>query len=218
MIGSWYARRYGKPDLLIAFYVTFILVAQVLAAKIAAFDLGFRTFYGPGGVLVFAVTFLLTDMVNERFGRRETHKMIAIAFASQVAMVLCFWLGVQLTPAPFWGLQESWGQIFGLVPRITLASWAAFLVSENLDALIFAWFRKLTGGRHLWMRNVFSSLPALALDSVIFITLAFAGTTALWSMILGQTTIKWLVGLIDIPFMYLSRRLMGGAPQPVVRT
>ncbi|MFA6604243.1 MAG: queuosine precursor transporter [Patescibacteria group bacterium] len=215
VLGSWYARRTGRPDLLIALYVTFVLVAQVLAAKIAAFDLGFQTFYGPSGVLVFAVTFLLTDIVNERFGRMETHRMIGIAFLSQVAMVLFFWLGVRLTPAPFWGLQDAWSQIFNAVPRITLASWAAFLISENFDAVVFAWFKRKTGGRHLWARNAFSSLPALALDSLIFIPLAFAGSAPLGPLIMGQIAVKWLVGLVDIPFMYLSRWIMSGGQSSV---
>jgi len=208
LLGSWYARRYGRSDLLVVLYVTFILVAQVLAVKIVEFDLGFRTFVGPGGILVFSVTFLLTDIVNEKFGRAETQRMIFLGFVSQVAMVLFFWIGVKMPAAPFWDLQESWGRIFGLVPRITLASWAAFLVSENADAYIFAWFKKLTKGRHLWARNVFSSLPALALDSLVFVPLAFAGTMPLAPLIVGQVAIKWLTGVIDIPFMYLNRRVM----------
>ncbi|KKR23811.1 MAG: Conserved hypothetical integral membrane protein [Candidatus Yanofskybacteria bacterium GW2011_GWD2_39_48] len=95
LLGSWYARKYNKPDLLIGLYVTFVLVAQILAAKISIFDLGFRTFYGPSGVLVFSITYLLTDIVNEKFGQKETQKMILIAFVSQVAMVFFFWLGTQ---------------------------------------------------------------------------------------------------------------------------
>lgn len=204
LVGSWYARRYRRPDLLIALYVTFIMVAQILAVKISAFNLGFKTFYVPSGVLVFSVTYLITDIVNEKFGRKETHRMIFIAFVTQLAMVLFLWLGTQLSPAPFWGLQSSWEGIFGIVPRITLASWAAFLISENTDALIFDWFRKLTKGRYLWMRNVFSSIPALLLDSLIFVPLAFAGQMPLWSLIVGQTVIKWMVGILNIPFMYLN--------------
>jgi hypothetical protein len=209
LVGSLYARRYAKPDLLVVLYVTFVLVAQILAAKIGEFNLGFKTFYGPGGVLVFSVTYLLTDIVNEKFGRRETHRMIFLAFASQVAMVLFFWLGTMLAPAPFWTLQDSWEKIFGLVPRITLASWCAFLVSENFDAWAFDRFRRLTGGRHLWARNAFSSIPALALDSLIFVPIAFAGTMPLGALIIGQVAVKWLVGLISIPFMYLNRSLLG---------
>lgn len=209
VFGSWYARKYNKSDLLIGLYVAFILIAQILAAKISAFDLGFKTFFGPSGVLVFSVSYLLTDIVNEKFGRKETHKMIFVGFVSQVAMVFFFWLGIKLQPAPFWGMQESWSQIFGLVPRITLASWVAFLVTENLDAYIFSWFKKTTKGKHLWARNVFSSIPALLLDSLIFFPIAFLGVMPILPLIIGQTAIKWLVGFVNIPFMYLNRLILG---------
>ena len=209
LLGSWYARKYNKSDLLIGLYVTFVLVAQILATKISSFDLGFDTFFGPSGVLVFSITYLLTDIVNEKFGRKETQKMILIALVSQIAMVFFFWLGVKFTPAPFWSLQGTWEQIFNLVPRITVASWIAFVVSENFDAYVYSWFKKLTKGKYLWMRNAFSSIPALFLDSLIFIPIAFLGTTAILPLIIGQTAIKWLVGLINIPFMYLNKTVLG---------
>ena len=208
LLGSWYARKYNKPDLLIGLYVTFVLVAQILAAKISVFDLGFKTFYGPSGVLVFSITYLLTDIVNEKFGRKETQKMILIAFVSQVAMVFFFWLGTQFQPAPFWTMQTAWENIFNLVPRITLASWIAFLISENFDAFVYSWFKKLTHDKHLWMRNVFSSIPSLLLDSLIFIPIAFLGVAPLMSLMVGQTVVKWLVGLINIPFMYLNKYIL----------
>ncbi len=209
LVGSLYARKYHKPDLLIGLYVTFILVSQILAAKISAFNLGFATFTGPSGVLVFSITYLLTDIVNEKFGRRETHKMIFIAFVSQVAMLFFLWLGTSFPPAPFWTLQKTWEQIFGVVPRITLASWVAFLISENVDAIIYQYFKKITKGKHLWTRNVFSSIPSLLLDSLIFIPLAFAGLMPLMPLIVGQTVLKWIVGLVNIPFMYLNKAILG---------
>lgn len=209
LVGSFYARKYDRSDLLVGLYVTSILAAQVLSAKITAFDLGFSSFSVPAGVLVFSITFLLTDIVNEKFGRRETQRMILIAFVSQAAMMVFFQLGMKFPPAPFWSLQNAWEQIFGQVPRITLASWAAFLVSENFDAFAFDWFKRLTKGKYLWTRNAFSSIPALLLDSLIFIPLAFFGTMPILPLIIGQTAIKWLVGLVNIPFMYLNKALLG---------
>lgn len=209
LIGSLYARKYNKPDLLIGLYVTFILVSQILAAKVSTFNLGFTTFYGPSGVLVFSITYLLTDIVNEKFGRRETHKMIFIAFVAQVAMLFFLWLGTSFPPAPFWTIQSEWEKIFGIVPRITFASWVAFLVSENVDALIFQYFKKITNGKHLWTRNVFSSIPSLLIDSLIFIPLAFFGLMPILPLIIGQTFLKWIVGFINIPFMYLNKAILG---------
>jgi len=209
IFGSWYARRYEKPDALIALYVIFIALSQILAAKIAVFDLGFAQVTAPAAVLIFAVTFLMTDIVNEKFGRRETHKMIFIAFVTQVAMIVFIYIGTYLQPAPFWQNQGAWELIFGLVPRITLASWIAFLVSENLDAYLFALIKRLTRGSHLWLRNAGSSIISLSVDTLLFVTLAFYGTgLLLWPLMVGQFLTKYLVAIIDIPIMYLNRWIM----------
>ncbi len=208
LFGSWYARKYEKPDALIGLYVAFILISNILAFKIAAFDLGFMTFFAPSAILVFSVTFLLTDIVNEKFGRKETHKMIFIAFLTQVAVTFFIYLALTLPSAPFWDDQEFFAKIFGFIPRIIVASWIAFLISENADAYIFSWFKKRTQGKHLWMRNTFSSIPAMALDTILFVIIAFWGTQPLLPLITGVLVLKWLVGIIDIPFMYLNRNIL----------
>lgn len=211
VFGSWYARKYNRSDAHIALYVIFIALSQIMAAKIAEFDLGFTTVSAPAAVLVFAVTFLITDIVNEKFGRHETHRMIFLAFVTQVAMVLFLYIATILKPASFWSGQDAWNLIFGLVPRITLASWLTFLVSENLDAYLFQIIKKITHGKHLWARNVFSSLISLTVDTVLFVLLAFYGTgLPLWALMMGQFITKYLVAIIDIPFMYLNRWVMYG--------
>ena len=210
LFGAWYARRFGRPDALIGLYVVFVAISQIMAAKIAEYDLAFITVTAPAAVLVYSVTYLFTDIVNERFGRREVHKMILIAFVTQVGLIFFLWLGTELTPAPFWDDQEAWELIISLVPRITLASWVAFLVSENFDAWVYDVFRKKTGGRHLWMRNVFSSIPALTIDTLLFISIAFWGKWPMGDLIEGQIFTKWLVGLVNIPFMYFNRWVIFG--------
>ena len=209
-LGSYYARRFKKPDGLIALYVLFVALSQIIAGKIAVFNLGFSTVTAPAAVLIFAVTFLITDIVNERFGRRAVHHMIFLTLVTQIIMVGFLYLGTSLEPAPFWEHQEAWSTLFGVVPRITIASWLTFLVSENLDAVLFTVVKKITGGRHLWARNVFSSAPALTVDTLLFVSLAFAGTgLPLGEIMIGQFVMKYIVCLVDIPFMYLNRWILG---------
>jgi queuosine precursor transporter len=131
--------------------------------------------------------------------------MILIAFACQVFISFFSWLVLTLPPAPFYTGQAALESVLGQVPRIVVASWVAFLASENVDAFIYAWFKDRTGGRHLWARNALSSIPAMAVDSVLFITLAFYGTMPVIPLILGMLVTKWLVAVIDIPFMYLNK-------------
>jgi len=208
IFGAYYARKFNRPDALIGLYVSFVLISNILAVKIALFDFGIISFTATAATLIFSVTFLITDIVNEKFGRKETQKMILIAFISQIAATFFIWMAISLPSASFWSGQEVFTQMFGLVPRIIFASWIAFLISENADAYIFSWFKRKTNGRHLWMRNAFSSIPSMALDTGIFVAIAFYGAQPLLPLILGIIAIKWLVAIVDIPFMYLSREIM----------
>ncbi len=211
LLGSLYARRFERSDLLVGLYVAFVLTAQILATKMAVFHLGIGSFTGPAGVIVFSVTFLLTDIVNERFGRKETQRMIFIAFVAQLAMAFFIWLGMQFEADPLWSAQgERFDTLFMVLPQITIASWLAFLVSENVDAYLYAWFKKLTHDRHLWIRNVFSTLPALAIDSIIFVTIAFWGAppALLLGVVTGQIVVKWVIGVVNIPFMYANHAIL----------
>jgi len=209
LLGAWYARRYNRPDALIAFYVTLVIFSNIAVSKTVTFNLWFMELYAPVTVLIFSVTFLLTDIVNERFGKHETQRMILIALFSQIALVLFSFLVVKAQGAPFFENQAAFEALLSNVPRVVVASLIAFFVSENVDAYLFQWFKKLTGGKHLWMRNAFSSIPAMLLDSALFITLAFYGIMPIWPLIIGLSMTKWLVGVIDIPFMYLSRAVLG---------
>jgi uncharacterized integral membrane protein (TIGR00697 family) len=208
IFGALYARKYNKPDGIIGIYIAFVLLSNIIAVKIVAFNIGFTVIYATAASIIFPVTFLLTDIVNEKFGRKETHKMIFIAFLAQVAAAFFIFIAIALPSASFWKSQESFQYILGFAPRVMLASWIAFLISENLDAYIFAWFKKVTRGKHLWSRNLFSTIPSMTLDTIIFVTIAFYGIQPLLPLIFGVLLIKWIVAIFDIPFIYINRNLM----------
>lgn len=219
---SQYIKTQKREDVAIAFYVLFLAMSQILAAKIGDFSIGSFTITAPVAVLIFPFTFQITDIVNENFGQRATHRMIFIAFITQIFMIIFIWFSIEVSPDNFWGVawgsnpveaQQFWTNILGSTVRIIIASWISFLITENLDAILFAKLKKLTNNKHLWIRNVFSDIPTLALDSLIFVFIAFGGAFPLdliFSIILGQILTKWFFGVIDTPFMYLSRGIVSG--------
>jgi hypothetical protein len=197
--------------MLIGLYVAFVVFSNIAAVKLVDYNILGISFFAPAATIVFSVTFLLTDIVNEKFGKDETKKMILIAFVSQIAVTFFIWLALSLTPAPFWQGEEAFQAILGFAPRIAVAGWIAFFISENLDASIFDWFKKKTKGKKLWARNSLSTLPSMLIDSMVFVSLAFFGTVPLEqliSLIVGLIVIKWIVGIINIPFMYLNRTIL----------
>jgi len=212
---SQYIKIQKRSDVAIAFYVLYITMAQILAAKIGDFGLGITA---PVAVLIFPFTFQITDMVNEAFGRKEVHRMIFIAFVSQILMTIFIWFSIDIPPAQFWdisGNQTYWISFLGSTIRITAASWISFLITENLDAIIYSKIRKLTKGKNLWIRNLFSDIPMLALDSFIFVTIAFLGVMDIWPLIWGQLLTKWFFGVLDTPFIYLARGIIEDKIDPL---
>ncbi len=219
---SQYIKMQNREDVAIALFVLFITMSQILASKIGDFTVFNYQITAPVAVLIFPFTFQITDMVNENFGQKATHRMIFIAFITQIFMAIFIWFSIEVPAAPFWGFdwasdpieaQQFWLNFFGSTIRITIASWISFIITENLDAILFAKLKKWTKGKNLWIRNVFSDIPTLALDSVLFISIAFGGEFPLdviLIMIWGQLLTKWFFGVIDTPFMYLSRGVING--------
>lgn len=208
MGATYMARRAGRPDALVALFVTLVLVSNLVAAKIVGFNFLITTLYAPAGTLFFSVTFLLSDIINERFGRAEAKRAIVMGTLAQVAFIAFTYIALRATPAPFFAGQVAFEVVLGAVPRIAAAGLITFFISEMLDAYLYSWFRKLTEGRHLWLRYALSSLPAMLIDSVLFVTLAFAGVQPLMPLIVGLTVVKYLVGLANAPLMYAARAVL----------
>lgn len=216
---SQYIKMKKREDVAIAVYVLYLAMSQILAAKIGDFSIGNLKITAPIAVLIFPFTFQITDMVNENFGQKATHRMIFIAFVTQIFMTVFIWFSIEINGASFWGFdfgsnpseaQRFWTSFLGSTVRITAASWIAFLITENLDALLFAKLKEYTKGKSLWLRNIFSDIPTLTLDSIIFVSIAFGGLFPIWPVIWGQFLTKWFFGVIDTPFMYISRGITTG--------
>ncbi len=215
VIASYYIRTRNRSDVVIALYVFYLSISQILAVKIVDFSIGSWAISAPAAVLIFPFTFQLTDTMNEHYGRKETHRMIFIAFITQLLLVIFLWFSEALPADFYWdqlsepvGKQTFWTAFFGQSIRITIASFISYLITENLDAILFAKIRERTGATKLWIRNVLSDVPTLALDSFIFVWIAFGGTMPtelVWSIVLGQLVTKWFFGLIDTPFIYVER-------------
>lgn len=186
---------------LVAVFVTSLVTANVLATKLFAFS-GFTL---PAGVIAYPITFLMTDVIGEIWGKKVVTRVVwAGFFCSILAMSLGF-LAVLLPAAPFYERQEFFAELFGRVGRITGASLIAYLVSQLNDVWVFHKLKEYTNGKHLWLRNNVGTITSQFFDTVIFIVIAFYGiipTSVLLSMILSQWGIKILIALVDTPFCY----------------
>jgi|Deesub1362A_J573_1020465.scaffolds.fasta_scaffold00879_16 hypothetical protein len=205
---------------LTAFYAIYLGASQIMATRIISFDLGFVQFFAPAAVFFYPFIAQVIDMINEVYGREKAQLAIIIAFVTQVLLVMFILMVNSLTPAPFFEYEEAWQSLFGLSIRITFASWVAFLISSNLDALIFAKLKERFQDRenrfkydtslnpYVWLRSSVSDLADLTLDSIIFVTLAFYGVMPVLPLIIGQIVSKNIIGFIDNPWFVWYKRML----------
>lgn len=217
IVRTWREAGYAA---LTAIYAIYLAASQVLASRLVRLDLGFISLYAPSAVFIYPFVAQAIDMINEAYGRRLAHIAIFAAFITQVLLVLFIALVNSLPPAPFFAYDEAWHALFTTSIRITAASWTAFLICSNLDALIFdklkrafaeseiAFKRDWTLNPYVWLRSTLSDAANLTLDSIIFVTLAFYGIAPVKPLMLGQIITKNLIGFIDNPWFVLYKKLI----------
>ncbi len=173
-IGGGRLRYY---DLVMAAFVAILLLSNVLGAgKVAQIVLpGIGPWPFGAGILFFPVSYIIGDVLTEVYGYARARRVIWVGFAATLFMALMSWVVVALPPAPDWTNQAAYETIFGQVPRIVFASMCAFWAGEFVNSYVLARMKVATGGRHLWMRTIGSTVAGQAIDSLIFYPLAFWG-------------------------------------------
>jgi len=187
--------------LLVGVYVALQLIADVTAVKIV--EVAGVTL--PAATFIFAITFTWRDMIHKRLGREWARAAIWTAAIANVGMALYFLFAIRLNPAVFWSGQEAFAGTLAVVPRITIASILAELVSELLDTEVYHALISRIPARHQWARVLGSNAVSLPVDSIIFVGMAFAGTmplAALVSVALGQVAFKVVVTVVSLPLIY----------------
>ena len=184
--------------ILLSVFVGSITIASVLANKIInVFGL-----FVPAGVLAYSMTFLMTDAISEIWGKETAKRTVFGGFIGLIAVLLLIQISLVWPKAPFWKQEAAYQTIMGSTSRIIIASFIAYLVSQFHDVWAFHFWKKITGGRHLWLRNNFSTAVSQFIDSSLFITVAFYGVMPVWPLIWSQWLVKLAIAFLDTPIIY----------------
>jgi uncharacterized integral membrane protein (TIGR00697 family) len=163
------------------------------------------------GNVVYATSFLVTDILSENYGRKEATRAVAIGFFSLIAMTVLMNLALWFRPAADDFAQGSLNTIFGFMPRIALASLTAYLLSQYHDVHAFQyWKRCFPAAKFLWLRNNASTMISQLIDTAVFCSIAFVGVfqlSILLQVFLSTYLLKWIVAVADTPFVYIARRM-----------
>lgn len=150
------------------------------------------------------LTFPITDIISEIWGKEYAKRSVYLAFASQALFVAFIQISIALPHPELWQDQSSYSAILGTGPRILLASLIAFFVAQMWDVIIYAKLKKLSKGKYLWLRNNLSTISSQAINSLLFISIAFYGVHSVFELFLGSIVLKILIAIIDTPIVYLG--------------
>ena len=175
------------------------------------------------GILTYPVTFLITDLVSEIWGRRRANFMVILGFGMSLVMLAVLALARALPPSPFWEipqlglgseeLDHAFHATFFFPGLLLFASMLAYLVAQLFDVRLYHFWWGVTGGRHMWLRNNGSTMVSQLVDTLIVngiylsIGLQFDWPTT-WSIITAVYFCKLILALVDTPLIYLGRALM----------
>ena len=163
------------------------------------------------GNIMYGTIFLATDVLNELFGKKEAKKAVFVGFFVMIIMVTIMTIAINFIPHPDDFAQDALQTIFGYMPRILLASLSAFIVSQLIDVYVFDKIKtKLPENKFLWVRNNLSTMFSQAIDTLIFVPIAFLGTVStevLIGLMISTYVIKVIVAALDTPFIYLIKKV-----------
>ena len=182
-------------------FVGVLVLSNILAAKMVRLG----PFVFDGGTLLFPLSYIFGDVLTEVYGYKASRKVIWTGLAMLCVMSLNIWLIGALPGDPSWTLQKSYDDILSSVPRIALASILGYFAGEWSNSVVLSRMKLLTKGRWLWTRTIGSTHVGELVDTLIFVTVAFAGTyptRVLVAMLLSNYLFKCSIEAAFTPLTY----------------
>ena len=199
-------RLFGKPGLFVWIGMSTVLANIQVVKTVEMFGLNASL-----GNIVYGTAFLATDILNEKYGKKEARKAVWMGFSTLIIMTIIMQFAILFNPGENDIAQPALQALFGLVPRIALGSMLAYIVSQYFDVWLYAKLKKLfPSDRALWIRNNGSTMISQLLDTSIFCFIAFFGLYPfeIWLEIFITTyIIKFIVAALDTPFFYMAKKM-----------
>jgi queuosine precursor transporter len=164
-------RRYKYLDALTTMFVVILLVSNLVAQKICMIG----PFAVSGAILLFPITYIFGDVFTEVYGFSASRRAIWLGFFGTSLLYFMGAAVIALPGAPEWKNQQAFQIVFGFIPRILAASLIAFWAGEFANSYTMAKLKLWTNGEKLWTRTIGSTIVGQGVDTVLVITLTFAG-------------------------------------------
>ncbi|WP_191858129.1 queuosine precursor transporter [Hanstruepera ponticola] len=204
--------------LLAALFITSLVVSNLIFQKffywypleVEVFDT--KLFEISVGILPYPITFLITDLISEIYGKKAANQVVITGiFASIFSMAIIY--TANAVPATSWSpvSDKLFTTVFGSTAIAVMASMLAYLFAQFVDIQIYHFWKNLTKGKHLWLRNNFSTFFSQFVDTCTILLLLCSFQIIAWDKFLGLLVagflFKVLIAVLDTPFLYLSTYL-----------
>lgn len=204
---------------LAALFVTALVTANMIFQKFFHWNpFGLFEFRLSVGVIPYPITFLVTDIISEVYGRKRANKVVMAGLFASVFMLVIVMVSSE-APATGWSPvnDEQFRHVFGFTFIAVAASMAAYLLAQFFDVQIFHFWKKVTRGKHLWFRNNASTFSSQFIDTFTVLILLCSFGVIQWELFMGLLwngfLFKMMFALLDTPviylFLYFFRRHFG---------
>ena len=206
-------KAYG---IFLVIFITMIVLTNIIGVKL--FEIYSITL--TTGIITYPLTFLITDIVCEVFGKKKASLMVLLGFFASILSLIFINLAVILPGSEVWvnnslgynsieDMQNAYESVFTLPGFLITASMLAYLVAQLIDVSIFHYLKKLTSGKKLWLRNNISTIFSQLVDTIIVNSIfLYFGLNLSWDIILkiiiASYIFKILIAIFDTPFVYIG--------------
>lgn len=189
--------------------IAWVGIASVLANVITAKNADIFGMSTAIGTVMFASTFLATDILSENYGKDSARKAVYVGLFSTAVLIVTMQIALAYAPSEFDFADSPMRQLFALNLRVSIASMVMYFIANMGDVLLFNKLKEKTDGKHLWLRNNVSTILCNCLENFGFIFLAFYGIydlPTIAEIAISTSIIEMVAALVDTPFLYLSRK------------
>ena len=188
-----------------AIFIASLVTCNLIANKFVTVDLGFKVFIVSAGILPYPITFLVTDLISELYGQKKANRVVISGFVASIFVLFFLWLGGQFSAITESIVNDNiYNAVFRNAWRIIAASMVAYLIAQFIDVRIFHFWKKLTNGKHLWLRNNGSTMASQLVDTSLVICILFIGVwdgRQIFNGIIDGWLFKMLMAFIDTPII-----------------
>lgn len=200
-------KLFGKTGLYVFTAISAILSNIQVCKNVDIFGLSTTV-----GNVLYAASFLVTDILSEKYGKKAAKKAVYIGIFTTVIFLIGTQALLKFVPNSTDIMNGPMTELFGFVPRVAIGSIVGYICSQTIDVSLYHLIWKKTGDNQkmLWLRNCGSTLTSQAVDTVVFTFIAFWGVyekPVFVSILLTTYLFKAIVALCDTPFVYLARKL-----------